>query len=222
MSRFALVAGLVLLAGLTSCVTPEQHREVLSENRALHEQVADLKRHNNQYQDENARLVSEIKRMSPLVMDAAALARQKKEVEAVLKGLRSSTGGIDLPAGVSTLQTTDGLVVRVEGSVLFSSGSATLSKAGQGTLRQLSGAIGEHRGGIRIAGHTDSDKIRRSSWKTNMRLSVARGLAVLEFLTGAGVAESSMSVAGYGPHSPVDPADKAKNRRVEIVLLRPE
>ena len=221
MSRLAVVVGLVGLIGLTSCVTPDRHREVLSANRAFRDQIADLKRVNDQYQAENVSLSAEVQRMGPLVKDAAALAEQKKQVEAILRGLKESgTTGAELPAGVTTVQTSDGLIVRVEGSVLFASGSVKLSKIGQSTLKQLSGAIGNHNGGIRIAGHTDTDKISRSSWKTNMRLSVQRGLAVLEFLTKSGVSEERMSVAGYGPYAPVDPGDKAKNRRVEIVLLK--
>ncbi|MEE2888439.1 MAG: OmpA family protein [Planctomycetota bacterium] len=222
MSRLAIFAGLVGLVGLAGCITPDRHREVMSANGAFRDQVADLKRVNKQYQEENARLLAEVNRMTPLVKDAAALDLQKKQVEAILKGLKDSgPTGSELPAGVTTLQTSDGLIVRVEGSVLFASGSAKLSKVGQGTLKKLSSAIAEHSGGIRVAGHTDSDKIKHSNWKTNMRLSVARGLAVLEFLQNAGVVEEHMSVAGYGPHAPVDEADKARNRRVEIVLLKP-
>lgn len=222
MSRLAIFAGLVGLVGLAGCITPDRHREVMSANRAFRDQVADLKRVNKQYQEENQRLIAEVRRMTPLVIDAAALAQQKEQVEAVLKGLRESgTTGSGLPDGVTTIQTSDGLVVRVEGSVLFASGSVKLSDTGQGTLKKLSGAIADHPGGIRVAGHTDSDKIKHSSWKTNMRLSVARGLAVLEFLQNAGVVGERMSVAGYGPHVPVDASDKARNRRVEIVLLKP-
>jgi dihydrodipicolinate synthase/N-acetylneuraminate lyase len=56
MSRLAVVVGLVGLIGLTSCVTPDRHREVLSANRAFRDQIADLKRVNDQYQAENTRL----------------------------------------------------------------------------------------------------------------------------------------------------------------------
>jgi len=220
MSRLAIFVGLVGLVGLTSCITPEDHRNVKSANRALRDQITDLKRVNKQYQDENQRLLAEVSRMSPLVQDAAALDLQKKQVEAILKGLKDSgTTGAELP-GVTTLQSSEGVIVRVEGSVLFASGSAKLSKVGQATLQKLSAAIGSHPGGIRVAGHTDSDKIKHSKWKTNMHLSVQRGLAVLEYLEKAGVGSEKMSVAGYGQHAPVDAADKPRNRRVEIVLLK--
>lgn len=222
MSRLAIVAGLVGLVGLSSCITPERHRDVLAANRALQEQLDDLKRVTSGYETDRNRLTGEVSRLALLAKDAAALELQKKQVEAILKGLKAAgTTGSELPAGVSTHQTSDGLIVRVEGSVLFASGSVKLTASGQSTLKKLSGAISSHTGGIRVAGHTDRDTIKHSNWKTNMRLSVQRGLAVLEFLESVSVSGEQMSVAGYGPHVPVDEADKSRNRRVEIVLLKP-
>ena len=83
MTRFASAAGPIGLFGLvslTSCVPPEQHRKVLSERRALGQQVADLVRFNTQLQDEKLRLEGEVQRMSPLIVDATALANQKKQL----------------------------------------------------------------------------------------------------------------------------------------------
>ena len=73
-----------------------------------------------------------------------------------------------------------------------------------------------------IEGHTDSDPIKRSSFASNRELSIARAMAVLEFLVTEGkVPDRRFVVVGHGQYDPIAPNDnssKAKNRRVEIVV----
>ncbi|MCA8956651.1 MAG: hypothetical protein KDC87_11305, partial [Planctomycetes bacterium] len=158
MSHFVRFTGMAMLVSLVACVSPERHRQVLSANRALQEERDDMKRFVAQAQQENARLAQELERIRPRIKDAAELERQKKEVEAILTGLKRGGGG-SLPPGVKTLSTTEGLMLRVEGRVLFSSGSTKLSQSGQDTLKRLVDTIRDHTGQVRVAGHTDDDPI---------------------------------------------------------------
>jgi chemotaxis protein MotB len=157
--------------------------------------------------------------MAPLVKDAAYLAKQKAMVDSILKRFNQE-GGPKLPVGVSPVNIKEGLALRVEGSILFASGSDKLSSGGQQTLGQLVEAIRSHPGAVRVSGHTDADPIKHSSWADNMHLSVARALVVRQYLVSKGLPKDKLSVAGYGEFQPVDPNDKRKNRRTEIVLLR--
>ncbi|AVI51591.1 hypothetical protein C5O00_10625 [Pukyongia salina] len=72
---------------------------------------------------------------------------------------------------------------------------------------------------LNIHGHTDSD----GSDTSNQTLSENRALSVMKYLTGKGVDPGRLSSAGYGESNPIaegnSPEAKAKNRRVEFVLM---
>jgi chemotaxis protein MotB len=220
MVRIVRALGLIGLATVASCISPERYREATSANQVLREQMAELERVNLSFQKEVAQLGEEIDRLRPRALGASYIEEQKKELSRILAKLRAGSGTGNLPAGVEPVSISDGVALRVEGSVLFDSGSADLSANGKSTLKQLVETVRGHGGAVRISGHTDSDPIKHSSWKDNTRLSVGRALSVRDFLIGNGVEPDTLSVAGYGEFQPVDPADKARNRRVEIVLLR--
>jgi len=75
---------------------------------------------------------------------------------------------------------------------------------------------------IEVQGHTDSD----GTDVYNVDLSQRRSAAVVDYLsTKAGVAKTRMAPKGYGERKPIDtnrtPAGRAKNRRVQFVILDP-
>jgi len=76
---------------------------------------------------------------------------------------------------------------------------------------------------IGIEGHTDSEPIKHSGWKTNWELSSHRALSVLYYLEEEGIGAERLSAAGYGQYQPVASNDiksgRGLNRRVEIVIL---
>ena len=73
-----------------------------------------------------------------------------------------------------------------------------------------------------IAGHTDNQPIRSARFPSNWHLSQERALAVQRLL-GASVKPERMKAEGRAESEPVagnaTPADRAKNRRVEITLF---
>jgi len=133
-----------------------------------------------------------------------------------------------LGPGAELIERDGEIVVRLDSSVTFSSGSANLSKNGQKLLgNQVAEVLASYPGHrISVEGHTDDQPIKRSRWKTNLNLSIARALEVRRFLASqAKVNESRMRIAAYGEHNPRVSAKtksaRAKNRRVEIVLYAP-
>jgi chemotaxis protein MotB len=125
-------------------------------------------------------------------------------------------------------RTAHGDRVTVGSDILFASGSATLTKNGQARLDQIAADITRSYGGlpIRVYGHTDSDPIRKSRkrWQDNLDLSANRAMAVTRYLISKGIQAERIETIGMGPHHPVTSnrtdAGKAKNRRVEIVVVR--
>jgi chemotaxis protein MotB len=150
-----------------------------------------------------------------------ALVKERDELLAQL-GTGGSSGddfGFTTGSGVTVSQRGSEIVVEVAGDVLFSSGKVDLRTDAQQTLNQIASVIQSRYGGntIRIAGHTDSDPIKKSGWKTNERLSAERALAVEEYLAGRGISKDRMYSAAFGPAQPK--GSKKDSRRVEIVIL---
>jgi outer membrane protein OmpA-like peptidoglycan-associated protein len=156
----------------------------------------------------------------------SALSEERDRLSAELA--RAGTSGAGTPFGDTGFEGIDGtttsrrgsdIVVDVAGDVLFASGSVTLKNDAKATLDRIASTLNSSFASneIRIAGHTDSDPIRKSKWQSNERLSAERALAVEEYLASRGVSKDRMHIAGYGPAK--SKGTKASSRRVEIVIL---
>ncbi|MGA2323848.1 MAG: OmpA family protein [Sedimentisphaerales bacterium] len=116
------------------------------------------------------------------------------------------------------------ITVTLPNSILFDSGKATLKNATSKELDHIYSVLkakypGRH---IEVAGHTDSDPIKKSKWTDNLELSSERAMSVARYLINKGVAENRISATGYGEGRPIasnsTAEGKKKNRRVEIVV----
>jgi flagellar motor protein MotB len=120
-----------------------------------------------------------------------------------------------------------GATIVLASDVTFPAGRADLNRQAQETLRRVAKTLKQTSGytKLRIEGHTDSDPIRKSGWKDNRELSLARASKVRMFLVAQGLEEDLMSVEGHGADDPIasntSSQGKARNRRVEIVLVTP-
>jgi len=138
----------------------------------------------------------------------------------------SDTGDTGFGSGTDVRRGAHGeIIVRVPGDVLFASGKVDLKAGSKQSLSQIASVIKSKYAGhtIRVEGYTDSDKITKSKWTDNLELSAHRAMAVYRYLKEQGVNGENMYAAGFGANNPVAPnsgAGKAKNRRVEIVVLQ--
>lgn len=122
-----------------------------------------------------------------------------------------------------------GIVIRFMDSTLFDSGSATIKREALGILKDVAEILNQEEFSnkhIKVEGHTDSDQIiRPMKYETNWELSSARATNVLRYLVEVeGIVGDRVSSAGYSYYRGIVPNDtpenKAKNRRVDIVILR--
>ena len=124
--------------------------------------------------------------------------------------------------------TTVGHEISVGSDVLFSAGRATLSRAGKSVLGRIASDLKSTYAGmsVRVYGYTDADPIKKSKrlWTDNLDLSVNRAMAVSRYLIGKGINASLIETVGMGATHPVSDSTsksgKAKNRRVEIMVLK--
>jgi len=90
-------------------------------------------------------------------------------------------------------------------------------------LARVGRTVSDSKGGIRIEGHTDNVPIGFSDrFKSNWDLSAARSASVASYITGSGIDQERVTVAGFADTRPLEsndtPAGRAKNRRIEIIV----
>jgi chemotaxis protein MotB len=115
------------------------------------------------------------------------------------------------------------IVLRVEGSVLFRSGSSELLQSASYILSDIIQII-QHNPhyDIDIQGHTDDRPISTPKFASNWELSAIRATTVLRYLIENGVSGERLTATGFADLRPVAsnyfPEGRSKNRRVEFVL----
>ncbi len=117
----------------------------------------------------------------------------------------------------------DRSVVRLNGDN-FTSGSASPTSNLIATLKMVSAALNQLPGRVLVVGHTDDQPIRSLNFASNRALSLARAEAAAGALRIGMSAASRLEVSGAGSDQPFAtpanvPANRARNRRVEITLL---
>lgn len=117
-----------------------------------------------------------------------------------------------------------------QSEVLFESGQATINDAGKAELAKLAAALVEISQKIptdlewilRVDGHSDKRPINTPEFPSNLHLSAARAIAVVNFLVSQGVPAQRLAAAGFADLHPLDTADTEeafrKNRRIEFKL----
>ena len=104
---------------------------------------------------------------------------------------------------------------------LFASASAVPNPAYDATLLRIAAALNQLPGRVRIIGHTDDQPLRSLRFQDNFELSRERATSVLRVLQRGIDNPARLSAIGLGPSQPAftpasDPANRARNRRVEI------
>lgn len=132
----------------------------------------------------------------------------------------------DLQGKVDIRRRGNDTVIEIPGDVFFASGSSALNREGDRAMGQVAAYLRKNHsaGLVRVEGHSDSDPIRRSKsqYHCNWELSFERAHAVMHHLVDKGKLDPRRVVCeSFGEHHPQDPANKSKNRRVEIVVARP-
>ena len=121
--------------------------------------------------------------------------------------------------GVSASMRNKDLALTVASDLLFTSGSASLKKSAKGTLAEVASALNNRypNQSIVVMGYTDTDKIKKSNFKSNWHLAFDRAWAVRDYLVTRGVDENRIAIESWGPTKPL--ATKAASRRVDIVVV---
>jgi len=125
---------------------------------------------------------------------------------------------------VTVTDEADRSTVRLRGDSFFGSGSADPMAQSLPVLKRIGEALAEVKGEVLITGHSDNQPIRSLRYPSNWHLSAARADAVKGALSSI-VEPARLRSDGKADAEPVaandTPANRARNRRVDIVLLSP-
>lgn len=116
------------------------------------------------------------------------------------------------------------IIIRLTEQGSFRSGSADLQPGFGELLTKVGASVAQTSGRLFIEGHTDNvPVVFNERFRSNWDLSGARAGSVADFMSAqAGIAPGRMSVSGYADTRPIagndDPAGRARNRRIEVIV----
>jgi len=218
-----------------------KNSELSAENSALNARVESLSNELKAKSDSTSKTIGELRQKAAalesenakLKSDIAALAKSREESQKASKTyedlLQKMKGEID--RGQMTISELKGkLTVNMVDAVLFDSGKAEVKTQGRAILQKIVSIVKDVKDkAIRVEGHTDNVQIigmLAKKFPTNWELSAARATNVARYLQEQGIDPAQLSTAAYGEYKPVagnDTAEgKAKNRRIEIILVPKE
>ncbi len=152
--------------------------------------------------------------------------REQHNLEALQRELNEYIAQNGLTSELETKLNHSELLITIRDNALFDSGSADVKPEARrlavAISRMLEDFIDYE---VVVAGHTDDRPIHTAEFASNWELSAKRAINFMKILLeNPKFDPSRFSAIGYGEYRPIDPRDtdeaRAKNRRVEISLLR--
>lgn len=120
----------------------------------------------------------------------------------------------------------EGVTVRIDGKLLFLSGSAELRSDAAVVMDRVASLLQKYTFDLFILGHTDSVPIETTQFPSNWELSGARASAALRYLVEHGLNPRRLVAVGFADSRPIDsnatPEGRSRNRRVEFLFKSPE
>jgi len=202
----------------------ELDRILRSRSDSLSQTIVELRRKIDDIDAENAKLKEE--NASLVKAREEQVQKVSSTYESLLEKMKS-----EISKGQVTISELKGkLTVNMVDSILFDSGKAEVKKGGLEILGKVISILKDvDDKSIRIEGHTDDVPISRAlarRYPTNWELSAARAINVARHLQEQGIDPGQLSAVAYGEWKPVATNDtaegKAKNRRIEIILVPKE
>ena len=123
--------------------------------------------------------------------------------------------------GLTVVEKNGKIYVSLDAKLLFQSGSTVVEEQGKKAIIDLAKVLEKEKDlEIIVEGHTDNDKLDSPAYpKNNWELSVLRATSVILIMTNnTKVNPAILMAAGRSEFHPIDAKDKAKNRRIEVII----
>ena len=152
-----------------------------------------------------------------------SLRREKDAMTVIARDILKVLSPLVNSGKVRVTQTSRGVNIEINASVLFAPGEALLTKESGTALTAIAKVLQQDGHAIQIEGHTDTTPISTPSFASNWELSSVRASSVVRLFAENGVSENRLTAIGHGANRPVSANDTAegrlRNRRVEVLIL---
>ncbi|SOD41550.1 chemotaxis protein MotB [Nitrosovibrio sp. Nv4] len=148
--------------------------------------------------------------------------RQQERMAAIAHDMMSTFAPLVENGQVRVIQSSVGLGVEINASVLFAPGQAEVQENSSRVLEAVALVLKNDDYAIQVEGHTDNIPITEK-FPSNWELSAMRASSVVRLLINQGVDASRLTAVGHGENRPVDSNDseegRMRNRRVTVMIL---
>lgn len=154
-----------------------------------------------------------------------AMKKDQEELHELQVKVNDYIANENLGNKLQTSLTSEGLLLTIRDNVLFDSGRAEVRSQDLNTASEIANLlVMDPPRNIIISGHTDNVPIKNSKYGSNWELSVMRAVNFMKIiLENEKLDPRWFSAKGFGEFQPIAPNEtpegKAKNRRVEVLIL---
>ncbi len=155
-------------------------------------------------------------------------AEQRQKMKNIAGNIMEALQPLVAQGKVRLLETSRGVTIEINDSILFPAGQAKLQSASISAMLAIAQVLAASDFPITIEGHTDNIPIATPQFPSNWELSAMRATTVLRLFNDGGVGAERLTAIGYGETRPVETnttvEGRARNRRVSILIdsNRPE
>lgn len=148
--------------------------------------------------------------------------RAREKMRTVARDISSVLEPLVRTGKVKVQETSRGLSIEINDSILFNPGQAILSPVAEEAMRSIAEVIAPGDFPVTIEGHTDNVPINTQQFPSNWELSAVRATTVLRLFNQSGVVAARLTAIGYGEQRPIESNDtlegRSRNRRVTILI----
>ncbi|MFA7238771.1 MAG: flagellar motor protein MotD [Sulfuricellaceae bacterium] len=154
---------------------------------------------------------------------AVLLKKETEKMKGIAKDIMKALERLVKAGKVRVTQSSRGIAVEINASVLFASGQASLEGESLKILKAVAEVLVDVDNHLQVEGYSDNAPIQSVMFPSNWELSSARASGVARLFVENGIQPVRVMVVGYGENKPVDtndtPEGRARNRRVIVMIL---
>jgi chemotaxis protein MotB len=158
-------------------------------------------------------------------VQAVQIKKETEKMKGIAKDIMKALERLVKSGQVRVTQSSRGIAIEINASVLFASGQALLEGESVKVLKAVAEVLIDADNRIQVEGYSDNAPIKSPMYPSNWELSSARASSVARLFVENGIAAERVVVLGYGENKPVDTNEtsegRARNRRVTVMILSP-